>query len=144
MWEAVLLIATHKASSLKEDIFDPSIVVWERVAMDFLKYHSGPPYLTFLHRAIGPPLERPYSRFRSGLTAGWAAFALFLSSWTPHAVRLCYLFGPSINLQARTGRGIHGLPKVSPGPAMPNPAAVFFPLGYPFLYGPVNLPWYTV
>jgi hypothetical protein len=23
--------------------------------------------------------------------------------------------------QARTGRGIHGLPKVSPGPAMPNP-----------------------
>jgi hypothetical protein len=45
--------------------------------------------------------------------------------------------------QARTGRGIHGLPKVSPRPAMPNPytpcgrpAAVFFPLGYPFPYGP--------
>jgi hypothetical protein len=47
--------------------------------------------------------------------------------------------------QARTGRGIHGLPKVSCGPAMPNPytligwqpTAVFFPLGYPFPYGPV-------
>jgi hypothetical protein len=26
-----------------------------------------------------------------------------------------------IQIQARTGRGIHGLPKVSPGPAMPNP-----------------------
>jgi hypothetical protein len=50
-------------------------------------------------------------------------------------------------------RGIHGLPKVSPGLAMPNPktfmavsgvvrtqggrpAAVFYPLGYPTLYGP--------
>jgi hypothetical protein len=57
-------------------------------------------------------------------------------------------------LQARTGRGIHGLPKVSPGPAKPDPytavlgvarpqggqpAAVFFPLGYPFPYGPVFL-----
>jgi hypothetical protein len=50
--------------------------------------------------------------------------------------------------QARTGRGIHGLPKVSPGPAQPlytlraghpfggRPAAVFFPLGYPTPYGP--------
>jgi hypothetical protein len=65
--------------------------------------------------------------------------------------------------QARTGRDIHGIPKVSPGPAMPNPytpcgratppnclmavwevahpqgerpAAVFFPLGYPYPYGP--------
>jgi hypothetical protein len=65
-------------------------------------------------------------------------------------------------LQARTGRGIHGLPKVSCGPAVPDPytpcgratpqtalrlfgvarpqggwpPAVFFPLGYPFPYGP--------
>jgi hypothetical protein len=39
--------------------------------------------------------------------------------------------------QARTGRGIHGPPKVSPGPAMPDPSTpVFFPLGYPFPYGP--------
>jgi hypothetical protein len=63
------------------------------------------------------------------------------------------------NEQARTGRGIHGLPKVSPRPAMPipytpqtalrpfggvarpqseRPAAVFFPLGYPFPYGSGN------
>jgi hypothetical protein len=50
-------------------------------------------------------------------------------------------------VQARTGRGIHGLPKVLCGPAMPDPytpcgratpqTAVFFPLGYPFPYGPV-------
>jgi hypothetical protein len=61
-------------------------------------------------------------------------------------------------VQARTGRGIHELPKVSPGPAMPNPytpcgratpdgltplrpqdgqpAAVFYPLGYPTPNGP--------
>jgi diadenosine tetraphosphatase ApaH/serine/threonine PP2A family protein phosphatase len=46
--------------------------------------------------------------------------------------------------QAHTGRGIHGLPKVSCGPAMPNPyirpaggrpATVFFPLGYPWQKG---------
>jgi hypothetical protein len=47
--------------------------------------------------------------------------------------------------QARTGRGIHGLPKVSCGPAMPDPAgerpaAIFFPFGYPFPYGPGSRP----
>jgi hypothetical protein len=62
--------------------------------------------------------------------------------------------------QARTGRGIHGLPKVLPGPAKPDPytpcrwatpktalqqggqpAAIFFPLGYSFPYGPVLMPY---
>jgi hypothetical protein len=70
--------------------------------------------------------------------------------------------------QALTGRDIHGLPKVSPGPAMPDPytpcgraippnrlmavwgvarpqggrpAAIFFPLGYPFPYGPGSRDW---
>jgi hypothetical protein len=46
--------------------------------------------------------------------------------------------------QARMGRGIHGLPKVSCGPAMPNPYTscgratpqMALPLGYPFPYGP--------
>jgi hypothetical protein len=49
----------------------------------------------------------------------------------------------SYRVQARTGRGIHGLPKVSCGPALPNPytqggqlAAICFPLGYPTPYGP--------
>jgi hypothetical protein len=58
-------------------------------------------------------------------------------------------------------RGIHGLPKVSPGPAMPDPsmpckwatpktalrpyagrwpAAVFYPLGYPTLCRPAWVP----
>jgi hypothetical protein len=51
-------------------------------------------------------------------------------------------------VQARMGRGIHGLPKVSPELAMPNPStpcrratpktAVFYPLGYPMPYGPAS------
>jgi hypothetical protein len=47
--------------------------------------------------------------------------------------------------QARTGRGMHGLPKVSWGPAMPNlytpcerPAAVFFPFDTPCRTGLVE------
>jgi hypothetical protein len=44
--------------------------------------------------------------------------------------------------QVRMARGIQELPKVSPGPAMPDPsmqggrpAAIFYPLGYPTPYG---------
>jgi hypothetical protein len=59
--------------------------------------------------------------------------------------------------QTRVARGIHGLPKVSPGPVMPDPpmpcgratpgvacpqggppAAVFNPLGYPTPYEPAG------
>jgi hypothetical protein len=49
--------------------------------------------------------------------------------------------------RAHMAKGIHGLPKVSPGPAMPDPsgvarpqgrwpAPIFYPLGYPTPYGP--------
>jgi hypothetical protein len=41
--------------------------VWEGVAMDFLKYHSGSSCTTHLCSAGGPPLKRPYSNFRGGL-----------------------------------------------------------------------------
>jgi hypothetical protein len=34
--------------------------------------------------------------------------------------------------QARTGRGIHGLPKVSPWPAMPNPSTPYGQATQPF------------
>jgi hypothetical protein len=70
----------------------------------------------------------------------------------------CWESGETIEGQARTGRGIHGRTKVSCGPAMPDPympcgratpqgagqgglpAAVFFPLEYPFPYRPVEGP----
>jgi hypothetical protein len=52
-------------------------------------------------------------------------------------------------MQARMAGSIHGLPKVSPGPALPNPStscgwaapetAVFYPLGYPTPYGPEGM-----
>jgi hypothetical protein len=90
--------------------------------------------------------------------------------------------GRIVMTQARMGKGIHAVPKVSPGPAMPypstpcgpgpppkpknarwgggrpppnrasrgllgvprpqvkRPAAIFFPIGYPFPYWPVMTP----
>jgi hypothetical protein len=75
----------------------------------------------------------------------------------PKTFKLPDLISHLESWQARTGRGIHGLPKVSTGPAMPNPytavwevarpqggrpVAVFFPLGYPFPYGPES--WYGI
>jgi hypothetical protein len=33
------------------------IGVWQGVAMDFLKFHPGPPYPTLLRSAGGPPLK---------------------------------------------------------------------------------------
>jgi hypothetical protein len=65
----------------------------------------------------------------------------------PDSITLSLFFQTGIVRQARTRRGIHGLPKASAGPAMPDPytpcgratpqtavagvrpAAVFFPLG---------------
>jgi hypothetical protein len=88
----------------------------------------------------------------------WGVFGIF--SYFRH---FCVRCPSDHEIQARMGRGIHGLPKVSPGLAMPDPstpcgwaspqtalwpfggwparradgrAAVFYPLGYPFPYGP--------
>jgi hypothetical protein len=65
-----------------------SMGVWQGVAMDSLKYHQGPSCPTLLRPASGSLLKRPYSRFRDGLPAGWAACGCLLPLWTPHAVRL--------------------------------------------------------
>jgi hypothetical protein len=71
----------------------PAKGVWQGLAMDSLKFHPGPLYLTFLSPAGGPPLKRPYSRFRGGSPARQAACGHLLPLWTPHAVRLwCQAF----------------------------------------------------
>jgi hypothetical protein len=58
--------------------------VWQGVATDPLKFPSGTLCPTLLDPAGGPPLKRPYSRFKGGLPA-----CSLLLLWTPHAVRLC-------------------------------------------------------
>jgi hypothetical protein len=72
-----------------------------KLAMDSLKFHPGPPPLTFLHSADGSPLKRPYSCFRVGPPAGRAACGVRRAAcgvrpsstlWTPHA----YEFGSSL------------------------------------------------
>jgi hypothetical protein len=64
-----------------------------RMARDrhgFPKFHLGPPYPTFLRPTGGPPLNRPYGRFRDGPPAG-RAWDRLLPFWKPDAVRLCPL-----------------------------------------------------
>jgi hypothetical protein len=56
--------------------------------MDSLKFHPGPPCLTLISPAGGPPLKRPYGHFRGGLPTEHAACGRLLPLWTPHAVRL--------------------------------------------------------
>jgi hypothetical protein len=63
------------------------IGVWQGVAMDSLKYHLGPPCLSFLRPAGGPPLKRTYSHFRGSPPAGRAVCGHPLPLWTPHAIR---------------------------------------------------------
>jgi hypothetical protein len=61
--------------------------VWQGVAMDSLKFHPGPPCPTHLRPAGGPPLKRPYIRFRGGPPALRVVCSRLLPFWTPHAVR---------------------------------------------------------
>jgi hypothetical protein len=49
--------------------------VWQGLAMDYLKFHLGPPFPILLRPAGGSPLKRPYGRL--------------LLLRTPHAVRPC-------------------------------------------------------
>jgi hypothetical protein len=63
--------------------------VWQVVAKDSLKFYSGPPCPTVLYPTGGPPLKRPYSRFRRDPFRRRAACSRLLPLWTPHTVRLC-------------------------------------------------------
>jgi hypothetical protein len=63
--------------------------LWQGVAPDFLKYHSGPPYYhpsTPCRRANPETALRPFQEWPTGR----AAFGRLLPPWTPHAVRLCF------------------------------------------------------
>jgi hypothetical protein len=50
--------------------------------MDSLKFHPGPPCLTLLCPAGGPPHKQPYGCFRGGPPAGRAACGHLLPPWT--------------------------------------------------------------
>jgi hypothetical protein len=62
--------------------------VWQKVAMDSLKFHVSPPCPTLLGPGGWPPLNLPYSHFRGGPLTGQAACGRLLPLWTPHAVRI--------------------------------------------------------
>jgi hypothetical protein len=72
------------------------------------------------------PFKHPYSPFQGWLPARRAACSRLLPPLKPHAVRLT---GSSpatsrglADNHGRMVRGGHGLSKVSPGPAIPNPS----------------------
>jgi hypothetical protein len=75
----------HLTSCRGEDESQDVMDIWQRVAMDSLKFYSGPamPYPS-TGPAGGPTLKRPYSRFRDGLPTGRAACGRV----PPHTVRL--------------------------------------------------------
>jgi hypothetical protein len=83
--------------------------VWQGVSMDSLKYHTGQPWPTLLRLAGRPHLKRSYDRLLGDPPTGLVA-----------CDRL-YLLGHPTPYQARTGRGIYGLPKVSYRLAMADP-----------------------
>jgi hypothetical protein len=77
-------------SSSSVDVFVDaglSVGVGQGLAMDSIKFYPGPPCLTLLRPAGGPPLKRPYGRFKGFPLAGQAACARLLPIWTTHAVR---------------------------------------------------------
>jgi hypothetical protein len=63
--------------------------VRQGVAMDYLKYHSGPTCPNLLRPAGEPPQKRPNGRYRGDPPARRATCGRLLPLWTPHAVRLC-------------------------------------------------------
>jgi hypothetical protein len=62
--------------------------VWQRVAMESLKYHQGLPCPTHLCLEGRQPLKRHYSHFRVVLPRARSVSGRLLHLWTPHAVRL--------------------------------------------------------
>lgn len=57
--------------------------IWKGMAMGSLKFHLSPPCSTLLFTAGGPPLKRPYSRFRGDPPARQVACSYPLPLWTP-------------------------------------------------------------
>jgi hypothetical protein len=78
-----------------------NIGVWQGVAMDSLKWNSGPLCLTLLCPGGRPPFKCPYRRFKVGLPLGWAICGHLLPSWTPHAVRLWTLIWSPLPLSLK-------------------------------------------
>jgi hypothetical protein len=74
----VVAVRTQRSASLL------NMGVWQGVAMDSLKYHSGPQCPTLLCPAGGP-----YSRFKGGPPTRRTTCSRLLLPWTPHAMRLC-------------------------------------------------------
>jgi hypothetical protein len=64
-----------------------SMGIWQGVAMDFLKFHLGPPYPNLLRPAGRLPLKCFYGCFSGGPSTGQAACDCLLPPWTPLAVR---------------------------------------------------------
>jgi hypothetical protein len=63
--------------------------VWQRVAMDSLKFYLGLPCPTLLRPADRPPLKRTYGCFMGGPPTGRAACGRLLPICRPHPVREC-------------------------------------------------------
>jgi hypothetical protein len=97
-----------------------------QLAMDSLNYHSGSPCPTLLRFAGGPaqkvssnPLDTP----RRTPMSSMEIFGPLTQRGIGHRVGGPSPRPTSVCLpQAHMARGIHELPKVSPGPAMPNPS----------------------
>jgi hypothetical protein len=59
----LLFVETPSRKLSQGDAMD----VWQGVVMDSLKYYEGPPCRMVLSPAGGPPLKRPYARFRGAV-----------------------------------------------------------------------------
>jgi hypothetical protein len=75
-------------------VFPLPMGICQGVAMDSLKFHPALKCRTLLRPAGGPPLKRPYSRFRGSPLTGWAACGRLQLLRTPNAERLC-IYHPS-------------------------------------------------
>jgi hypothetical protein len=99
--DTVLVILTIAAILIPQRVPSP-IGVWQGVAMDSLKFHPGPPCHTLQLAAGGPPLKRPYSRFRGACPQGGRPAAIFYRFG--HPTPCAYVFStratPSISRAA--------------------------------------------
>jgi len=116
------------------------IGVWQEVAVDSLKFLPAPPWPTLLssaggwHVAVFYPFGYPHAvRPWTWLSALWISG--YISTAGQERYTIPSVEGDKeikvdpktfVQIQRRMARDVHGLPKVSPGPTMPNP---FTPYG---------------